>query len=167
MNIRPIKEMLRDKKTYSYIFVILILVFIWSNSMDNPGTSNLKSKKVMEIVSKLLSKFLGADHYVTRFFIGHVRKIAHFIEYMFLGIVSTTAMKFSGKTKLQHIYNSFSFAVIIAVVDEFIQIYSHRGSSVRDVVIDFSGYFVGTVLTVFVFVIINLFRIIKKNSDSE
>ena len=59
-------------------------------------------------------------------------------------------MKLSRKMKIQHFYNSLSFAVIAAVIDEFIQIYTFRGSSVRDVVIDFAGYFTGTVLVLLV-----------------
>lgn len=167
MNINPVRERLRNKKTYLYILIILILAFILSNSMDNPSESYSKSQKVMECVSKVLIRIFGPEHYFTRFFIGHVRKIAHFVEYMILGIAASSMMKISGKTGIQNIYNSLSFAVIIAVVDEFIQIYTYRGSSVRDVIIDFSGYFIGTVLTAFAFTVINLFRMIKKRNDSE
>ena len=83
MNINPVRERLRNKKTYLYILIILILAFILSNSMDNPSESYSKSQKVMECVSKVLIRIFGPEHYFTRFFIRHVRKIAHFVEYRF------------------------------------------------------------------------------------
>jgi VanZ family protein len=155
---------LRDKKTVFYVLTFFMLVFIWSNSLDNPAESNAKSARVMEAVSAVLSRVFGAEHSLTVFFRGHVRKIAHFVEYMLLGSAVTAAMIFSHRTKLQHFYNSLSFAVIAAVVDEFIQLYTYRGSSVRDVVIDFSGYFTGTVFAAFV---ASVFCINKKRRTAK
>ncbi|MBE6852907.1 MAG: hypothetical protein E7505_05465 [Ruminococcus sp.] len=164
MNENRLLNRLRDKKIIFYVLTFFILIFIWSNSLDHPTESYSKSSKVMEAVSSVMSRIFGSEHFLTVFFRSHVRKLAHFIEYMLLGAAVTGAMKLSHKTKLQHFYNSLSFSVIVAVVDEFIQIYTYRGSSVRDVVIDFSGYFSGTVFASF---IITLVYIIKKRKNTN
>lgn len=160
------KNRLLNRKTVFYILTFLVLAFIWSNSLDDPGKSYAKSNRVLEFVSKVLAHIFGQDHFITTFFIAHVRKIAHFTEYMLLGTVVTAGMKLADKTRLQHLYNSLSFAVITAVIDEYIQIYTYRGSSVRDVIIDFSGYFIGTLLTSFIIISNILVRMIK-NRDKE
>lgn len=150
MNISQIKERIGTRKAVLYVLTFLILIFIWSNSFDHPNESYAKSNKVLEVVSSWLSDLLGPENTLTVFFKSHVRKIAHFTEYLLLGTAVTTGMKLSRKMKIQHFYNSLSFAVIAAVIDEFIQIYTFRGSSVRDVVIDFAGYFTGTVLVLLI-----------------
>lgn len=164
MDTDSLKNRFRDKRIIFYVLTFFILVFIWSNSLDDPEKSYSRSKKVMDFVSGILAGVFGENHRITLFFISHVRKIAHFVEYMFLGSAVTFAMKMSRKTRLQNIYNSLSFAVITAVVDEYIQIYTYRGSSVRDVVIDFSGYFMGTLLAAFTITAYYLFKLIK-NKD--
>ncbi|MCQ2465099.1 MAG: VanZ family protein [Oscillospiraceae bacterium] len=127
--------------------------------MDNPGDSYQKSQKTLEYSLKIMNRLFGPEHYLTVFFTGHIRKIAHFAEYMLLGITVSSCMAFYGKIKIQHIYNSLSFAVITAVIDEYIQLYTYRGSSVRDVVIDFSGYFFGTVISAFIISLIVFIRL--------
>lgn len=164
MNIELLKEKLKDKKIISYIVIFLIIAFIWSNSLDNPAQSYEKSNKVLDFVYNKLVYIFGSDSVLTVFFKRYVRKIAHFTEYLFLGTAITSLMKLSGKIKLQHLYNSLSFSVIIAVIDEFIQIYTYRGSSVRDVIIDFSGYFTGTII---VFVIFALIQYVKRKKSGN
>lgn len=163
MDYNTVKDRFRDRRIIFYILTILILLFIWSNSMDDPVTSYSKSDKVLKFVSKILTHVLGNNHYITLFYISHVRKIAHFTEYMVLGSVMTTGMKIADKTKIQHFYNSLSFSVIAAVIDEYIQIYSGRGSSIKDVIIDFSGYLTGTMLTVIIICIIIIVKMMKKD----
>ena len=61
---------MNKKNKLVYILVIIILVFIWSNSLDSPQESYSKSSAVGEWAMKLLSKFFEHDDPFFIFFIG-------------------------------------------------------------------------------------------------
>ncbi len=155
---------MNKKNKLIYIFVIIILVFIWSNSLDSPQESYSKSSAVGEWALKLLSKFFEHDDPFLIFFRTNVRKIAHFIEYLFLGTAVTAISIIHRKIRLQHIYNILSLSVIVAVIDEFIQMYTMRGSSVKDVIIDCCGYTTGVTI---VFMISCIRKIINNRRTTD
>jgi len=156
---------MNKKNKLVYILVIIILVFIWSNSLDSPQESYSKSSAVGEWAMKLLSKFFEHDDPFFIFFRTNVRKIAHFIEYLFLGTAVTAISIIHKKIKLQHLYNILSLSVIVAVIDEFIQMYTMRGSSVRDVIIDCSGYVTGMTIVLAISCVKSVIR--KKRTTDE
>ncbi len=149
---------IKRKNKWAILIPILIVIgFIWSNSMDSSSASYEKSNFFLKHASEILSDILSPDNKFLIFFKGHVRKIAHFLEYALLGNVISISMFAVNKKKARHFYYAFSFAVITAVIDEYIQIYTLRGSSVRDIVIDFSGFTVGFILiTIIYFLYVSL-----------
>jgi len=147
--------------------IILIICFIWSNSLQNPSESYHRSDAFLTYADRILSAVLGSSHRFLIFFRSHVRKIAHFIEYGMLGTAIGATMILFEKLKIRHFYYALSAAVIAAVIDEYIQIYTYRGSSVKDVIIDFTGYSTGIVFTMFMAMIIKLIRLIFKQKNKK
>ena len=73
-----------------------------------------------------------------------IRKIAHVVEYSFLGF-SVMILTFCSK---QYYYKSFCgyswfYVLAIAVIDEHIQSFSDRTSSTSDIILDFCGALIG------------------------
>lgn len=143
--------------------VLIVIAFIWSNSLDPPSASYEKSNLFMKQISQILSDVLSPDNKFLIFFQSHVRKIAHFLEYALLGNVISISMFVLGMKKVRHFYYAFSFSVIAAVVDEYIQIYTHRGSSVRDIIIDCSGFACGFTIISLIYLIGIIVKKDKKN----
>ena len=72
-----------------------------------------------------------------------VRKAAHFIEYLILGILLYFILRvFNVSVINQSIYALF-VVLLCAVLDEYFQSFLARTSSVSDVLLDFSGGLVG------------------------
>lgn len=157
----------KQNKIVFYIVIILILFFIWSNSFDNQTVSLSKSNHIKEIFVDRLAALLSHDNPLVVFITVNLRKCAHFFEFACLGVVIMIVQMVNKRLIIQDIYNMLSLSVIIAVIDEFIQIYTGRGSSVRDVVIDFTGFLSGTVLTAIISIIISLIKVRKKNKKQS
>lgn len=72
----------------------------------------------------------------------HIRKLAHFCEFALLGLLlchSFSALGVSNRTATGYI---LFLALLVAVIDEYIQAFSPgRASRVKDVLLDFSGVF--------------------------
>ena len=100
----------------------------------------------------------------------HIRKIAHFLEHGVLGLevffLCLSMQKYSGKKRkimpigIKTIFSSINFGLIIALIDESIQILSERGPSITDMWIDISGYASFTLLLVIIYVIVNIIKAI-------
>jgi VanZ family protein len=72
-----------------------------------------------------------------------VRKTAHFCEFGLLGCELTLLFWLKSGLSFQNLCNSAFAALLTAVTDETIQIFSGRGSQVQDVVLDFAGALTG------------------------
>ena len=82
--------------------------------------------------------FVGKGNVTEHF----VRKLAHFTEFFVLGLeLAVLFCSFSSKPIL--------FSLLVALTDETIQLFTGRGSQVKDVWLDFfgacTGYFMGMV----------------------
>ena len=80
-----------------------------------------------------------------------VRKIAHFAEYMILGVLSAASWFFYREEKNRNpiSFAAWGFCILFAVLDELHQAFvPGRTSSVRDVLLDSIGALCGAVLTV-------------------
>ena len=76
-----------------------------------------------------------------------VRKSAHFIEYFALGILMTATIKSYRRPVMESVFGGLFFLLLIPVADELIQFFTpQRGSSVLDVLLDFSGGITGMLL---------------------
>ena len=123
------------------VLIFLTLAFIFSQSM----LPKEKSANQSEAVSEKLEEIIPPDTKPGAVIHKNIRKIAHFIEFFLLGseiaLYSLLFVK-SGKFSLF----TLPLALVIALLDETVQIFSNRGPSVTDVWIDFSGFLFASVL---------------------
>ncbi len=129
--------MTEKRKARLRLFLTLLLIatvcFIWSNSMvGKEGSASLSQG----ITAWLNSIGIPVTHYF-------VRKAAHFCEFGLLGCELMLLLGLGSGVRLQSLSNAAFAALLTAVTDETIQIFSERGSQVQDVVLDFSGALTG------------------------
>lgn len=137
---------------------LLIIAFIFINSSLPAEESSETSGGLLSFINELFV-FLGID-----FELSHnvLRKIAHFVEFFAVGAAFLwTTVAFTAKVKA-HIIKPMFAALLVAVIDETIQLFPPgRSSQVSDVVLDFTGAFCAIMLTWFIISKIN-----KKRSQS-
>lgn len=124
----------KQKSMRMAVLTALVIVIIFANSVLSMEQSGQISSLVTTWLRRWLSPIFGivlTEHFV--------RKSAHIIEYFILGIFLTL---FFRKVSVK----PFFTALLIAVMDESLQIFSHRGSSLIDVWIDFISAVVGICL---------------------
>lgn len=131
------------KKIFYLLITIFIVLFIFYNSMQNGESSSEASTAVLNFINDMI-KAMGLSFKLEGYFI---RKLAHFVEFFIFGLfVMLTFKEFTNKT-FSIIGFPMFFALFIPVIDEFIQIYSPgRASSVKDVMLDFSGAITGIII---------------------
>ena len=122
------------------LVLIATLCFIWSNSMVGKEGSASLSRTVTAWLN-------GIGIPVTEHF---VRKAAHFCEFGLLGCELMLLFWLRSGVHFQNLCNAAFAALLSAVTDETIQIFSGRGSQVQDVVLDFSGALTGILLMSFI-----------------
>ena len=121
--------------------IVLILVFIWGNSLLSAEISHAFS----QWFKGLLTPLLPEDSAVTQEGSGLVRKMAHFAEFAALGFCLGWRSGMLGR-KLRWAFLSGAAA---AAIDETIQCFvPDRGPSVRDVLLDSSGVLTGMLLLI-------------------
>ena len=84
-------------------------------------------------------------------FLKFIRKLAHGVEFCILGCCMG-GLLYSINAVYQH-YNLFMMLFVLlstAVIDEYIQSFMGRTSSVKDILIDFGGAVVGVLLVVII-----------------
>lgn len=123
-------------KVLSLLFVLLILGFIWGNSLL-PGTeSSDLSGRVIAILEKLfgpVTNYGKVNHYV--------RKLAHMTEYAALGFCLSWFWYLWQKPGKETFSLPLLCGLTTACIDETIQLFSQgRGSSLKDVWIDMAGF---------------------------
>ena len=124
-------------RLFLHLLLIVTVCFIWSNSMvGKEGSASLSLR--------LTAWLNGIGIPVTHYF---VRKSAHFCEFGLLGSELMMLFWLRGGVSLQSGCNAAFGALLSAVTDETIQIYSGRGSQVQDVVLDFCGAVTGILFT--------------------
>ena len=120
------------------VLLILNLCFIWGNSLL-PGEI---SGAFSDWVKSILEILLPGDG-ITKPGGGLLRKIAHFTEFMGLGIWLFWLFSMLGK----HRAFALLFGTLAACMDETIQIFvPDRGPGLRDVCIDIWGVMTGMML---------------------
>ena len=122
------------------LVLIATLCFIWSNSLVGKEGSASLSRTVTAWLN-------GIGIPVTEHF---VRKSAHFCEFGLLGCELMLLFWLRSGVHFQNLCNAAFAALLSAVTDETIQIFSGRGSQVQDVVLDFSGALTGILLMSFI-----------------
>ncbi len=149
----------RRETVFQIVFLILLVLcvsFIFYNSFLSKASSRSISVKVTEQINKVTAS-VGVKPATDN----TIRKIAHFIEFFALGIFM---FGFSASRRKNKFINAVWCAVIsllVALTDETIQVFSNRGSSVKDVWLDA----ISSTAAVFIFYLI-LFLISRKKTMS-
>lgn len=116
-------------------------VQIWLFSSETASLSAERSQQWLAFLN-LWARRLHLDVQLTG---NSVRKLAHFAEFAALGFLAQLSFgvvnKLNGHTALHGLF----LGLVVAVADETLQLFvDGRGSSVRDVVIDFFGMLAGS-----------------------
>lgn len=121
------------KKILYCLYLLLLLAFIFGNSIASREDSANQSGAIVESINQILQKvnspFLIKDIVV--------RKLAHFTEFFILGASFFGYWVLDKKvTGINTFYSVFA-SCIVAMTDETVQIFSNRGSMLLDVWLDF------------------------------
>ena len=122
--------------------IILVLAFIWGNSLLSPEASWAVSEAVKAVLLALLPGGGSGGGGEGAGLLGVlVRKAAHFTEFALLGALLTARQRgLPGARTLPPLA-----ALLAALADETIQYFTGRTSSVFDVWLDFAGAAVGII----------------------
>ena len=137
------------------VLTVLIIAFIWNNSCMSGEESGAQSGAVTRF---LLSIFDPNGRIPEVRFHHFVRKTAHFVEFAVLGVLV------GGLFQMIHLQSGHTFCslpvllvLLVAVLDEYLQFFTGRGSAVADVMLDFFGGLTGLSL-------VAISMVIKKKS---
>ena len=128
------------KRWILYIVLGLIVFFIWDNSLQNGGTSDGFSLIFAEWLAPIADKlgFYGNIWTLNRI----VRKLAHLTELTILGGVLYVVLR--RYIEYGTVVKTIGVGIVIACLDEFIQLFSlGRSSQFSDVLIDTIGIIIG------------------------
>ncbi|MBQ9604457.1 MAG: VanZ family protein, partial [Firmicutes bacterium] len=139
----------KQKKWKKWIFpalTIAMIAFIWGHSMMPADISSDESGWVSNILG-FLFRLDGRD------IEGMVRKCAHFLEYMVLGILLT--IDTCVLLKRPFAVSSLAIGLFVPLVDETIQLFTlGRSGSIFDIWLDFCGFVTGIICSVIIYHII-------------
>lgn len=146
------------------IFLILVtLSFIYIQSMLPREQSSKESDAVGDIVAGIVPPETKPGAFLQL----NLRKVAHFLEFALLGGEITLYILLFMRRGIV-IYLSLISAPIVALLDETIQIYSGRASSIIDVLIDTSGFLTAAAIFYTVAAIVMLIRKnVNKNGQKQ
>lgn len=137
------------KKIIYLLLSILIIGFIFGNSMMDAANSNSESRFLTFLVQNILN---WLDFHVPIAELHHViRKCAHFTEFALESFfVAKTLSVFRVRQQTLFPY-VLLIGLLTAVIDENIQLYSiGRSGQVSDILLDFSGTITGIILALLI-----------------
>ena len=138
------------KKTIFAVLLVLWMGFIFSMSCENAEESSNTSGQTIKVVLSTVPEFEKQPEEVKVNIIEElqfiVRKSAHFIGYMILGILASgLILQYENINKKYPL--AFLICVIYAISDEIHQLFvPGRAGQVRDVLIDSAGSLLGIIL---------------------
>ena len=126
--------------------VLLISVFIFVNSSMDYEASHSSSGAIADIIRPGESL---ADREQTEF---TIRKLAHLVEYFALAVSATALCVSVDRFCGRKFYGcALFYSLLVAVLDEYIQSFTGRGSAVSDILLDLVGITLGFLLTLAAF----------------
>lgn len=138
------------KKTIFAVLLVLWMGFIFSMSCENAEESSNTSGQTIKVVLSTVPEFEKQPEEVKVNIIEElqfiVRKSAHFIGYMILGILASgLILQYENINKKYPL--AFLICVIYAISDEIHQLFvPGRAGQVRDVLIDSAGSLLGIII---------------------
>lgn len=138
------------KKTIFAVLLVLWMGFIFSMSSENAEKSSNTSGQTIKVVLSTVPEFEKQPEEVKVNIIEElqfiVRKSAHFIGYMILGILASGLILYYGNINKKYLL-AFLICVIYAISDEIHQLFvPGRAGQVRDVLIDSAGSLLGIII---------------------
>lgn len=142
---------MKRKRTLT-ILIVLALVFIWGNSLVSGELSGKISDGIMAAMNTAAEKLgFGSDAFtymmdedgdgVAEQPTSHIiRKAAHVTEYAVFTALVFLRLESTGKKRF---FAAWGLGALTGAIDETLQIFSHRGSQVQDVLIDSAGALLG------------------------
>ena len=153
-------------KKINILLLIVWMIVIFMFSQDSAVSSSEKSDKVASTIVNIISDITHSDNieYYIDNIIVFVRKTAHFLEYLVLGILIINVLKDYRKLTFGVCLFSILFCLGYAITDEIHQLFvSERSCRVLDILIDTSGSFTG----ILIYYLIRHKKINKKALVSE
>jgi VanZ family protein len=147
------------KKNYFWgIAAFCWCIVIFYQSSKNAQISDMNSLYIVDVINHFLISVFGAGNItISNFF---VRKSAHFIEYMILGILFFNSF-FNGINLKTVAFTAFLWGLGYSITDEIHQIFvPGRTAKIMDVLIDSTGVVSGLLL-------ICLFTLWRKSSTED
>ena len=151
------------KRTLTIVLIVLILAtiaFIWSNSLQSIPESRARSLGVLAQIKPFIGIFVGQNNVTDNL----VRKLAHFTEYGGLGCSLALMLILRKRVRRQPVINCAFAAMTVALSDETIQIFTARGSQVKDVWLDFAGSCTGIL---FVLIVFGLIKVVRNRKNKK
>lgn len=134
-------RILPDKRRANVLLGLLLMLtlgFIWGNSMLPREDSAAISMGLWQSICALLGVESSNDI--------PLRKLAHFAEFWLLGTELAGLFFLNRGRELRSAAFAMLLSLAAAAVDETIQIFSHRGAMVKDVLLDYAGAMTGIML---------------------
>lgn len=122
------------------IAIVLTLIFIWGNSVLSVTRSSSVSGGLYKSLAPFFDKVFGEGVITHAVF----RKMAHFGEFFVLGLELFFLIFALDKNSEERLVYTVVFGLFCALVDEGLQVFSKRGSSILDVFVDFLGVVVAS-----------------------
>ena len=162
------------KRTHVFILLIgvcflLLVGCIFANSLQTSEQSNARSQLIIDVVQPVVESLFAKLHIdVTIKWNFLIRKLAHGVEYTALGLCIGGGMLY-GYIRSKRIYfgGAAFVALLIGVIDEYIQSFTGRTSQVRDVLIDLLGAMLGILLSVAVYALVRWRKRNRKSADAD
>lgn len=134
-------------KIFAWTVVVIWMILIFNLSSQAAKQSNQLSKGITEIIVKTVEKVAPNVAFDLDSFNHIVRKNAHFIAYLILGILVINALRKSDIYTWQSVVWTLLICFLYAVSDEVHQLFvSGRSGQVKDVMIDSAGTIAGIVI---------------------
>lgn len=134
----------KARMLFCVTLLVLNVAFIWINSLLPREVSAAFSKLVGRILSLFMPDSVTVDAGEGH---GILRKVAHFLEFCSLGVLLSWLIRMFRDKNLICIAIPLVCGVVVAAVDETIQLFiPGRGPHIRDVGIDSTGVLLGVLL---------------------
>lgn len=131
--------MINFKKIFPWILVVLWMSIIFYLSHQPATSSNKLSSGITEWIIMTIERIVPNLNFDLRNLNHIIRKNAHFIAYLILGVLVVNGNK--------HTRLAFLICVLYAISDEFHQLFvPGRAGQIKDVFIDSVGAFVGIIV---------------------
>lgn len=145
-----------------FVFTLALVcsvAFIFQNSLQIAEASSARSQQAMQTLNGLLGA-LGTGPLSEHL----VRKLAHFAEFALLGFWFMLCLRVYTRRFVRHTGWPLFFGLLVADLDELIQLYvPGRSSSVRDVFLDFLGVLAGLLVALLLLLFVRMCSVLWQN----